>query len=416
MLSTQNLNITNIETILDNFFLYNGQAVPKYVYEFLEYSNGHLGNWLTLPTEIAHTQFLTTCFKWDGEVFGGMWDNLKIVNQWLKDDQMEELLGTRIDLKAKEFVGICLFHMQMFKLKKPMTINRALYALSYLYALCDGYIDDPLVDKWSKVILGNKISEWLEGKKETMVTSHIKEEQISYFLEIMEKEFPRKDNPQIYNMVMDLHKTQMKTINISSNKHKQTDNLSKDKKQTKNTGRGSPRRKQLEKAFRLMGLKGIYTSYLILVLIKPDYSSNNSRMACQLGLLSQIIDDLIDLERDRVENNQTYVLLLLNETVYLDVYLIRCFQMIEEVFATHLEFRNALTALLVYVIQKNKSLFSSQFLKIFVSQNYYNEQNNFNTFDQIDPKKLIKKIYRDYSTSNNTLEDVCLAVFNHIRN
>jgi len=98
----------------------------------------------------------------------------------------------------------------------PVELTPAVFAYSMLYPYSDNYLDNPGISKQNKNIFNKHLSQRLAGK--AIIPDNAHEQQIFNLIAMIEEQYDRSSNPQIFESLLAIHHAQMKSLRLFDHK------------------------------------------------------------------------------------------------------------------------------------------------------------------------------------------------------
>lgn len=98
----------------------------------------------------------------------------------------------------------------------PVELTPAIFAYSMLYPYSDNYLDNPGISKQNKNIFNKRLSQRLAGKSIIPDNSH--EQQIFNLIAMIEEQYDRSSNPQVFESLLAIHQAQIKSLRLFDHK------------------------------------------------------------------------------------------------------------------------------------------------------------------------------------------------------
>ncbi|WP_413290583.1 class 1 isoprenoid biosynthesis enzyme [Bdellovibrio sp. HCB337] len=162
-------------------------------------------------------------------------------------------------------------------------LTDSITAYSLLYPYTDNYIDQVLKKTSDKISFAERFRLRLEGKNPHAINQH--EEKIFALVELVEREYPRANYPEVYKALLLIHDRQVQSLSRQSQK-----DISK---------------WSVSEILDLSIQKGGASVLADAFLVNPAASEKNLKFAYQLGFVLQLIDDLQDAAQDFVNGDVT---------------------------------------------------------------------------------------------------------------
>jgi hypothetical protein len=157
----------------------------------------------------------------------------------------------------------------------PIELTPSVFAYSLLYPYTDNYLDDPGISSKSKMEFNSCLSKRLTG---VSIEPENKHEQIVYdLIGMIEIQFPRGSNPQVYESLLAIHSAQIKSLLLlNSNTNIEDDDL-------------------LNISIEKGGTSVLADGYLI----AGNLTEEQKRFLFGYGAYLQLVDDMQDAISDR---------------------------------------------------------------------------------------------------------------------
>lgn len=160
------------------------------------------------------------------------------------------------------------------------TLSPEVYAFGLLYPYEDNYLDDPLISNEEKRTFNDRLTLLLDG--ENVSPSHLVESKIVNFMELIKSRFDRHEAEKVYASLSLVHASQVKSLEQLNN-----DSITK------------------EEVMEISFLKGGSTLLADAYVIQSGSELRFLNFAFQMGTYLQLIDDLQDMNEDRVKGIHT---------------------------------------------------------------------------------------------------------------
>jgi hypothetical protein len=156
----------------------------------------------------------------------------------------------------------------------PVEITPAVFAFSMLYPYSDNYLDDPSISLETKLSFNERFRQRINGQPITPANSQ--EALISHLIGMIETQYDRTQYPHVYDSLLALHLAQSKSIKLL-------------------LGDRSPYEVDvLGICFEKGGTSGLADGYLV----AGALTENQQAFTFLYGILTQLIDDLEDVDSD----------------------------------------------------------------------------------------------------------------------
>ena len=157
---------------------------------------------------------------------------------------------------------------------RAMRLTPSIFAYSMLYPYSDNYLDDPAIDAATKRGFGERFGQRLKG--EQIEPANAYEDSIWRLVALIESEYIRTGNPQIYQALFHIHAAQVKSIRLLRR------------------GGESATVDVLRLSFEKGGASVLADGYLAAGALTPA----QERFVFFWGILLQLADDLQDVRED----------------------------------------------------------------------------------------------------------------------
>lgn len=101
-------------------------------------------------------------------------------------------------------------------LDKPVELNPSVFAYSLLYPYSDNLLDDPSISMEDKISFSDRFSERLNGR--LCMRPNRQEQKISELVEMIERQYPRSQYPDVHQSLMAIHDAQTKSLRLAQNR------------------------------------------------------------------------------------------------------------------------------------------------------------------------------------------------------
>jgi hypothetical protein len=172
-------------------------------------------------------------------------------------------------------------NLMQLLLRRPIELTPAVFGYSLLYPYTDNYLDDPTIPRAEKEAFNRRFSARLAG--EHVTPADPKEEKISELVRMIENQFDRSRYPDVYQSLFAIHRAQSKSVNLLR------DNSSPFEVDI------------LGICFEKGGTSVLADGYLV----KGTLTQAEQTLMFHYGTLTQLVDDLEDLEQDLVNGLMT---------------------------------------------------------------------------------------------------------------
>jgi hypothetical protein len=163
-------------------------------------------------------------------------------------------------------------------LGQPMRLTAPLAAYSMLYPYSDNYLDHPSLSRADKLAFSERFRQRLGGQRLDARNRH--EASVWAMVELIEQEYPRQSNPQIFASLLAIHRAQEESIAQLGGASGLSDSI------------------EVSELLRISCAKGGTSVLADACLAKPCLTEEESRFAFDWGVLLQLGDDLQDLNGD----------------------------------------------------------------------------------------------------------------------
>ena len=157
---------------------------------------------------------------------------------------------------------------------RPMRLTPSIFAYSMLYPYSDNYLDDPAVDAATKRGFSDRFGRRLKGEAVQPANAH--EDSIWRLVSLIESEYIRTGNPQVYEALFHIHSAQVQSIRLLR----------------RNAEPGAV--DVLRLSFEKGGASVLADGYLAAGTLTPE----QRRFVFFWGVLLQLADDLQDVRED----------------------------------------------------------------------------------------------------------------------
>ncbi len=156
----------------------------------------------------------------------------------------------------------------------------SIFAYSMLYPYTDNYLDNSEISKKDKNEFNSRLTQRLKG--EVVLPSNIQESKVFNLVEMIEKQYPRKDYKEVFESILSIQLGQVKSL------QQQTDKLT-----------------NKDQVLKISAEKGGTSVLADAFLVCGNLGEELFEFAFGFGFLLQLIDDLQDMEKDRANNHFT---------------------------------------------------------------------------------------------------------------
>ena len=94
----------------------------------------------------------------------------------------------------------------------PVQITPSILAYSLLYPYTDNYLDDPAIPVASKQAFNDRFRRRLAG--EALTAANVQEQIIFDLVRMIEKQYSRADDPDVFESLLDIHEAQGRSLNL----------------------------------------------------------------------------------------------------------------------------------------------------------------------------------------------------------
>lgn len=94
----------------------------------------------------------------------------------------------------------------------PVRVTRSVFAYSMLYPYSDNYLDDPTVPASTKMAFNERFTQRLRG--EELAPENVHEQHIGDLVGMIEDEYDRGANPQVFDALLAIHRAQCKSLRL----------------------------------------------------------------------------------------------------------------------------------------------------------------------------------------------------------
>lgn len=172
-------------------------------------------------------------------------------------------------------------NLMQLLLGQPIQMTPAIFAYSMLYPYSDNYLDNPAIPLKTKHGFNHRFQRRLEGEAVTPVNAH--EAKICALIDMIEDQFPRHYYPQVFDSLLAIHQAQSKSLHLLR------------------PGASPYEIDVLGICFEKGGTSVLADGYLI----AGTLTRAQQEFMFYYGTLTQIMDDLEDVERDLKAGLQT---------------------------------------------------------------------------------------------------------------
>lgn len=176
----------------------------------------------------------------------------------------------------------------LFEMEVKLTPS--IFAYSMMYPYSDNYLDDPSHSLAEKKQFNQRFRNWLIGEKDS--PTNPLEEKLFRLVQMIESEFDRTENPDVYNSLLAIHTAQEKSL--------------------LQQGESVPE-EVLAISFEKGGTSVLADAYLV----RGKLTEKEAQFFFDYGVLLQLIDDLQDVEEDLQAQQQT-IFTKKDDQLYLD--------------------------------------------------------------------------------------------------
>jgi hypothetical protein len=208
--------------------------------------------------------------------------------------------------QALRNVVTALFLQDTFGVKVGLTDSITAYSLLYPYT--DNYLDEVLQKTSDKISFAERFRLRLEGKNPQGINAH--ENKIFALVELIEREYPRANYPEVYKSLLLIHDRQIQSLA----RQKQKD-LSK---------------WSVSEILDLSIQKGGASVLADAFLVNPAADEKGFKFAYKLGFVLQLIDDLQDAAEDYMNGDVTLFTHAIHHRESLEPLVLKLMQAVEE--------------------------------------------------------------------------------------